>query len=609
MRDANSGVRSLPQALLAFGGTVLLTSLVVTGLVIGLRELGNLEGLELSAFDGLMRARPDEGPDDRFLVVGIDDVDVQKLKQYPIEDGTLATALTKLEAQEPEVIGIDILRDVKQGDAAGRQELVNVLSQSDRIVAVCKLSDANFPGISAAPGIPEDRVGVADLPLDPGGTLRRSILISVPQAFNGKLPSEHICNYANAENQLPSLSFQMVLRYLQPKGIELEPTKSTDLKLGKVLLKRLTPKAGGYHKADTVDFQMLINYRSAKNAAKVVSLSDVLDDKVEAAAIKGKIIMVGYTTAAAKDDFYTPYSAGASDSQKMPGVVVHAQNASQILSAVLNQRPLFWFWQEWQEGLWIFGWTVLGATLAWKIRKPWLLLLGGGVAVVILIGTSYAIFLQAGWIPLIPPLLGLLISGTSVVLIDRYAATIVKTVKGFLKINVEIDEKKKQEEVAAITESDYFLNLQQKAKGLRGKDNNETSPTVNQPLATKNETAATSSIKKPAIPPTETEIETPPSVQPKPPRRSAEGVKNIASVQPLSSPEEIDYLQQLREKRNQLNSPINATESVADAGNSETIPTQLPTETQPVTEAEQQDDLEYIAQLQRRGKRMRDGKK
>ncbi|AFZ24152.1 putative transmembrane sensor domain protein [Cylindrospermum stagnale PCC 7417] len=590
MQESSSRFRNLPQAVLTFGGTVVLTSLVVTGLIVGLRELGKLEGLELGAFDGLMRSLPDKGPDNRFLVVGIDDVDIQTRKEYPIEDGTLAKALTKLEDQGAEVIGIDILRDVKQGAAAGRQELVDLLTQSERIVAVCELSRADAPGTPAAPGIPEDRVGVADLPVDAGGTIRQGMILAIPQKSNIPLPVEHICNNADPENQLPSLSFQMVVRYLQAKDIEPEQIKSGEIKFKSTILHRLQTKAGAYRQLNPGAYQILLNYRSPKNAVKQVSLRDLLADKVPATAIKDKIVLVGYTADIVKDTFYTPYSAGSADNQKMPGVVVHAQNASQILSAVLDQKPLLWYWNDWQESLWIFGWTVLGAILAWRIRTPWLLVLGGGVAIAILVGTSYLIFIQAGWIPLVPPLIGLLASVTSVVLIDRYAATIVKTVKGFLKINVEIDEKKKNEEVAAIVESDYFLDLQQKAKGLKSRDKNEVSATVEPPLAGKFK---------------EKVIDTTPTTQPIQSRRSTEIINTIPTVQPTQPIEFVDYLQQVRDKRNKLK----ASAQVSDASIPETIPAEIVDGKQEPSQTENQEEMAYLEQLQRRGKKMREGKK
>ncbi|MBD2493969.1 CHASE2 domain-containing protein [Nostoc sp. FACHB-280] len=568
MVGQNSQFRNFRQTVFTIGGTVVVTSVAIAGLILGLRELGSLQGMELAAFDWLMRSRPDEGVDNRFLIVGVDDNDIQTRKEYPIEDGTMAQLLTKLAEHEPRVIGIDILRDVKQGAATGRADLMQILADNENIAAVCVLSKADSPGIAAAPGIPEDRVGVADFPVDAGGTVRQGMIISVPKASKLPKPSEHICNIADPENQLPSLSFQMVVRYLDAQGIEPEPTKSGELKFGSTVLKRLTPKSGGYHNIDTSDYQILLNYRSAKNAVKQVSLSDVLADKVDPALIKDKIVMIGYTAQIVKDTFYTPYSAGAADSQKMPGVVVHAQNASQILSAVLDKRPLFWYWNEWEEGLWIFAWSLVGGFLAWQIRKPWLLILGGGVAIAVLLGSTYIIFIQAGWIPLVPPVLGLLGSSVAVVLIDRYAATIVKTVKGFLKINIDIDENKKNQEVAAITESDYFLELQQKAKDLRGRDNIEDFP--------------------PTILPTVNNLETNHLL-----------ADTIISQPPNSAPTEIDYLQQVRDRRNQINSqetllPHNPNNNLEIT----TTPTTI----------EEPDELEYLADLQRRSKKLKENK-
>lgn len=565
MQNLKSKLSNFSQAALTASGTVVLTSLVITGLIVGLRNFGSLEGMELGAFDWLMRSRPDEKEDNRFLVVGIDDVDIQTRKEYPIEDGTLAKVLEKLEAQAPRVIGIDILRDVKQGSATGRAELVNLLTKSDRMIAVCAISKADSPGIAAAPGIPEERVGVADFPVDPGGTVRQGMILTIPQASKLPAPNEHICNYVSAENQLPSLSFQLATRYLAEMGIEPELTQSGEIKLGNTVLRRLTPNAGGYHKVDSGDYQMLLNYRSQKQAVTQVSLRDVLADQVKPDLIKDKIVLIGYTAAIVKDTFYTPYSAGASDSQKMPGVVIHAQNASQILSAVLDKRPLLWHWNELQEGLWIFAWSLVGGFLAWRIRKPWLLILGGGIAIALLLGGTYVIFLQAGWIPLVPPTLGLLATAGGVVLIDRYAATIVKTVKGFLKINIDIDEDKKDEEVAAITESDYFLELQQKAKDLRNREHQSTStPDIveNSPIQN--------------LPPQEI-------LPPKP----TESITTIG---------EIDYLQPVRDRRNKRQ----LQENNNDTDNLEATPTS--------TAVEEQEEIEYWQQLQSRTKKLREHK-
>ncbi|HLP88489.1 MAG TPA: CHASE2 domain-containing protein [Nostocaceae cyanobacterium] len=424
MQNHNSRFRNLCQTLLDFGGKVVITSLVISGAIIGLRQAGALEGLELGAYDQLMRSRPDEKPDERFLIVGITEEDIQKRKEYPIHDGTFADLLTKLEEQQPRAIGLDSLRDFPQGPPQGRIKLERVISQSDRIIGICKNSSSYSPGVRPVPGISDQRVAIANLSIDVGGISRRSVLSSVPQKYQdeNQPPEQHKCNNTHPENQVLSLSLQVALLYLQQEQppIALEKTEDGHLKLGKTILQRLNPTSGEYQtKTDTSDDQILLNYRSGNNVFKTVTVSDVLENKIPPEDIKGKVILIGHTSPQAKDDFYTPYSASAKDNQKMPGVVIHAHSASQIISAVLDQRPLFWFWADWQEQLWIFSWALTGAALAWGIRNPWLFLVGFSSGLIILMGSSYWIFIQAGWIPLVTPLLGFMLSITIASFMNR----------------------------------------------------------------------------------------------------------------------------------------------------------------------------------------------
>jgi hypothetical protein len=202
--------------------------------------------------------------------------------------------------------------------------------------------------------------------------------------------------------------------YLKPLGIEPELTPSGQIEIGHTVFNRLKNNAGGYRNADTSDYQILLNYRSRANVAKLVSVTDVLAGKIDPALVKDRIVLIGYTAPSVKDGFYTPYSVGQQDNQKMPGVVIHAQIISQILSAVLNNRPLFWFWPEWCEVLWIWGWSLVGGTLAWRIRKPLFLGFALVAAIGILFGICYILIIRAGRIPLVPPALGLVVTGISV---------------------------------------------------------------------------------------------------------------------------------------------------------------------------------------------------
>lgn len=554
-----TGIRSLlsngdsrTTAAFAFGRSVILTSVVVTGVLVGLRQLGTMEGMELAAYDQLVRSRPDEGSDNRLLVVGVSESDIQTRKEYPLKDDTVAQLLEKLQPYQPRAIGLDILRDVPQGTPQGRIALEKILQQNEGIIAACKLSSADQPGIAAAPGVTEERVGFSDFPLDPGGTLRRSLLLSTPSTPKVPPPIEHICNIPDPENQLPSLSLQLALLYLEPMGIVPELSPSGDLKIGSTVFNRLSEKSGGYHNAEVGDYRLMLNYRSPKNAVKQVSLTDVLDGKLDPSLVKDRIVLIGYTAPIVKDDFYTPYSAGLQDSQKMPGVVIHAQSTSQILSAVLDNRPLIWSWSEPSEILWIWGWSLVGAILAWRIRRLWLFGIGVVVAVGLLYGTCYVLFSSSGWVPLMPPALALVLTAGIVVLVDRgYAKAIYQGVKKVI-LNIEIDEEKKQQQVAEITESESFAELEKKAEELRrNRRRNRRSGNATEPKTETNEAMQASQAAEPT--------------------------------------EEEDYFEQLQKRGKQLR-------------NTESETTQTPQDSQPAEETQEED---YFEQLQKRGQKLR----
>jgi adenylate cyclase len=162
IRSAATQVSQMYKPSLAFAKSVLIASAAVTLSLMGARQLGILEPIELSVYDQMVRWRPEEQPDSRLLVVGITEADIQKLNQWPISDRKIAEILQKLEKMQPAVIGLDVLRDVPLGD--GREELTKVLQKSDRIIGVCLVTDGSpdNPGSPPPPGMPENRVGFAD---------------------------------------------------------------------------------------------------------------------------------------------------------------------------------------------------------------------------------------------------------------------------------------------------------------------------------------------------------------------------------------------------------------------------------------------------------------
>jgi CHASE2 domain-containing sensor protein len=391
--------------------TMLLTSIVATSVIWGVRHVGVLQPLELKAFDRLMRLRSHEGTDPRLLVVAITEDDFklpeQKNRTGSLSDLALAQLLEKLEQYQPRAIGLDIYRE----DAVNPQQenLAKYMQQSDRFIAVCKISDptaSEDPSVAPPPEVPEARQGFSDVVLDPDGILRRYLV-----AVNPHPASTCGAPYA--------FSTQLAFRYLAANGIFPQWTPEGQLQIGDVVLPRLQSHTGGYQTIDAAGFQMLLNYnsyQSPENIASRVTLTDVLRNRVRPDDVRNRIVLIGVTAPSVGDYFATPYSTGGGAYQKMAGVFVHAQMVSQLLSVVKNQRPLLWVLPQWGELLWIWGWSILGGLLAWRYRSVLHLELALVITVVILSALCSMFFLlQSCWVPLVPSGLALVATSAGVV--------------------------------------------------------------------------------------------------------------------------------------------------------------------------------------------------
>ncbi|HLO48134.1 MAG TPA: EAL domain-containing protein [Kamptonema sp.] len=364
--------------------------------IVSIREVGGLQQSELTSFDQNLRLSGDRGPDPRLLVVSVMEADIQALGSLPISDRAIATALAQLQRHHPKVIGLDIYRDLPQ--EPGHKELLTQL-QAPNVITITKFKDSETLGVPPPPGVPPSRIGFNDLILDSDGVVRRNLLFfSKPD-----------------RKALYSFSFQLALSYLNklggPKNSSANPNR---IYWGQAKFEPLEPNAGGYINLDAQGYQILLNYRSAHNVARQISLSEVLNGKIDPRWVKDKIVLIGTTAPSGRDVFLTPYSSTEKQNVKMPGVLLHAQMLSQILSAVLDGRSLFWFWPEWAEFLWTVAWATVGGMLALGIQHPAKLGLALGTSLAALFAISFGIFTFAGWIPLIPPGLALVVTGAGV---------------------------------------------------------------------------------------------------------------------------------------------------------------------------------------------------
>jgi diguanylate cyclase (GGDEF)-like protein len=371
--------------------SLILTSLAIAGAVIGLRQTGILQQPELIVFDSMVRSQPPSPPDPRLLIVKITEEDIRNQKKWPLSDRVVAQLLETLQKQQPKVIGLDLYRDLAQ--PPGEKELSEQL-KANNVITITKLQGNDGQSVPPPPNVPKERVGFSDFVLDSDNILRRNLM------------------YADLSNQqVYSLALQVSLNYLNDRNLAFQVTPEA-LKIGNATFTRLTKNSGGYQMlpSEALGWQTLIQYRSPQEIARHVTLTEVLNGKVDPGLIKDKAVLIGTIAPSLKDFVATPYSAKETDSYLMPGVVIHGQIVSQILNIVLdNQRP-FWYWSQWTEWGWIWVWSLVGGLLGWRLNHP--LSVGVGIAIATsgLWGIGYVIFFQSGWIPVVPNAIGLLVT-------------------------------------------------------------------------------------------------------------------------------------------------------------------------------------------------------
>jgi adenylate cyclase len=390
---------------------VLITAPTVAGLVILLRLLGLFQSWEWAAFDQYLRLRPLEPPDDRVAIVGINEADVREIGQPIIPDRVYAQLLEKLKARQPRAIGLDIYRDLPV--EPGHKQLVRVFESTPNLVGIQKVvGDSRREAVPPSPVLKaKGQVGANDVILDSDSKLRRGLLY-VQDAQNGET--------------VYSFGLYLALLYLEAEGISVEGT--TNWRLGKTTFVPFEANDGGYVRADARGYQMLLNYRGPAKRFSTVSMTDILKDRVPKDWGRDRIILIGFVGESFQDLYFTPYSSSlVSLPERMAGVEVHANIASQIISAAIEGRPLIKSWAEPWEALWILLWSFFGATLSWKWRyargssllsfqRVAFALLGG-----VLLGTTYVAFLLGWWIPVVPTFLAF--SGSAIAITSHIART------------------------------------------------------------------------------------------------------------------------------------------------------------------------------------------
>lgn len=286
--------------------TVSVILAVVVCLVdLGVVHLGLLEKTELQGYDLLVSSSELQSPPDEVVIVDFDDASVEALNAFPIPRALLADVLEKIAVGEPELIGLDVLLD-KARDPRDDERLVRVIAGAGNVILAEVFGSVQLPASAPLRQFRQEAfdVGFANLPVDGDGLIRRMFLWM-------------------RDSNYEQVSFPIVLasNYLQQP---LQVGRPGFVRLGglEIPLYEGSPNSS------------LIGFRSLP-PAQSVTVQRLLEPDFDPLMLKGKIVLVGQSSTAAKDLYRTPVFRSWRPGTGRPmlsGVEIHAAAIATLLS-------------------------------------------------------------------------------------------------------------------------------------------------------------------------------------------------------------------------------------------------------------------------------------
>lgn len=370
---------------------------MVAGLSILVSYTGCFEIFEWMILDRFFSLRPVEAKENRIILVTIDEPDITQLGQWPLSDAMLAQLLEKIKAQKPRQIGFDLFRDLPV--EPGHSQLLELYRTTPNLIGIEKVSGKT--PVAPPPVLSQrQQVGIADFVLDEDGTVRRGLVSIVDRHKRLRL----------------SLGAMLALRYLEKEGITLssQGENESTVQLGQARFRRFEKNDGGYVRANSGGYQLLLNFRGASCLEKartdadcpfpMVSAIEVLNGRISPELMRDRIVLIGAIAPSLGDLFSTPYTR--SPATRMSGVEIHAHLASQILSAALDRRPSLQTLPDPLEWCWIWMGSACSAAFGARfIQQRWLAAIGIVMTPIAAILSAYVAFLGGWWLPGFLPVL------------------------------------------------------------------------------------------------------------------------------------------------------------------------------------------------------------
>jgi len=375
--------------LIGFG---LLVVLFFVGSAARFYRLDFVEQLSSIIYDYRLRLTMPRTPDDRIVILDIDEKSLKEEGRWPWSRDRLALLMDKLFdkygvavvgfdivfAERDESSGLKVLQKLGQNQLKGDMPFHAALSQIQPQLEYDKLFAGKIKNRNVVLGYyltnqkDQRASGMLPEPTFPSGYFKgHPVEFTTWNGYGANLPELQQAA-ASAGHFNPFVDFDGRVRRV-PMLVEYGGAyyESLSLAMVRTLLgqTKLSPgyagvKTGGYAGLEWLDLDTaggrlkipvdsnvatFVPYRGGQGSFRYISIADVLHDRVDPAQLKGKIILVGTTAPGLLDMRATPVA------EVYPGVEVHANMISGILDQNLKEQPAY----------------MLGAEVVW------LLLIGG----------------------------------------------------------------------------------------------------------------------------------------------------------------------------------------------------------------------------------------
>ncbi|MFG6100833.1 CHASE2 domain-containing protein [Leptothoe sp. EHU-05/26/07-4] len=313
------------------------TGFFIITVILLFRLLGMLEPLEIIYFDFLLKIRKPEPQDSRIILVEINSDNLfQEKDSSRLLVADLISLITNIQEYQPTVIGLNILSDLVEESSTSKKELSNFLASYENVIVAEKIIPPFFyPLADTDP----TKVGFVDVVIDENDLIARRMLLASP-------------GFQQQDEFKFSFSLLVSKLYLQEQGYTLSNGENDPvaMKFGDIEIPVLLPNTGGYSRIDAGGIQALVNYRNSQKDTspfRTINLNSFEQLNFSSLDIKDKIVIIGITNPRKRSRLDSPIRS------QMHGLHIRAQFVSNIVSAVLDNRPLIRTWKEIYEYLFI----------------------------------------------------------------------------------------------------------------------------------------------------------------------------------------------------------------------------------------------------------------